>query len=144
MNFRKQFESKSPGFQMAPMIDIVFILLIFFMVATIYAQWEAKIGVTVPTASSGVQTGRTPGEIIINLDSEGTIFVNNVQMKPERLNQLLLQIAQTFKGQPVIIRADQKTNYEYVVRVLDICRNVNVSNISFATLSPENPEEPSQ
>ena len=74
MNFRKNMQSNSPGFQMAPMIDIVFLLLIFFMVATIYAQWESKIGITVPIAETGEQTGRTPGEIIINIDNTGAVL----------------------------------------------------------------------
>ena len=125
---------------MAPMIDIMFLLLIFFMVATIYAQWETKIGINVPTAETGAQTGRTPGEVIINLDKEGQIYINSVQMEPERLHKLLVQIAQTFKGQPVIIRADEKTEYEDVITVLDICRKVDIWNISFATL-PKDTEE---
>ena len=137
MNFRKEFNVNSPGFQMAPMIDIMFLLLIFFMVATIYAQWETKIGINVPSADTGIQTGRTPGEVIINLDKEGTIFINSVEMEPERLHKLLAQIAQTFKGQPVIIRADKKTEYDAVIKVLDICRRVDIWNISFATLPKE-------
>ena len=122
---------------MAPMIDIMFLLLIFFMVATIYAQWETKIGINIPTAETGAQTGRTPGEVIINLDKAGKIYINSVQMEPERLHKLLSQIAQTFKGQPVIIRADKKTEYEDVITVLDICRKVDIWNISFATLAKD-------
>ena len=134
MNFRKNINTNNPGFQMAPMVDIMFLLLIFFMVATIYAQWETKIGINVPTADTGAQTGRTPGEVIINLDKEGKISINSVEMESERLHKLLTQIAQTFKGQPVIIRADEKTEYEDVIKVLDICRKVEIWNISFATL----------
>ena len=141
MNFRKEFSANNPGFQMAPMIDIMFLLLIFFMVATIYAQWETKIGINVPSADTGIQTGRTPGEVIINLDKEGIIFINSVEMEPDRLHKLLAQIAQTFKGQPVIIRADKKTEYDAVIKVLDICRRVDIWNISFATLPQENEQK---
>ncbi len=135
MNFRKELQSSSPGFQMAPMIDIVFLLLIFFMVATVYAQWESKIGITVPTADTSVQVNRTPGEIIINLDKEGGIFINSIQITPDKLYELLLQIAETFKGHPIIIRADKETDYEAVINVIDICRKVDIWNVAFATLA---------
>ncbi len=141
MNFRKDFRSESPGFQMAPMIDIVFLLLIFFMVATIYAQWETKIGITVPTTDTGTQSPRGAGEIIINLDEQGRVFINSIEMDRERLRDLLSQIGKTFKGQPVIIRADRSTDYEAVIGILDLCRQVDIWNISFATL-PNTPATP--
>ncbi len=137
MNFRKAFKTESPGFQMAPMIDIVFLLLIFFMVASIYGQWESKIGINVPTADSGVDASRTPGEIIINLDKDGNIFVNSMSFTPEKLQDLLNQIVEKFKGHPVIIRADKETDYKDVITIIDICRKVDIWNISFATLSSE-------
>jgi biopolymer transport protein ExbD len=139
MNFRKNLPQPGAGFQMAPMIDIMFLLLIFFMAAAIYAQWETRIDVTVPTASSGERSARQAGEIIINLDSEGRIFVNDVEITPARLQSLLGQVAREFKDQPIIIRADGKTPHENVVGVLDICREVDIWNIAFATL-PKKPE----
>lgn len=141
MNFRKDFDMSGPGFQMAPMIDVVFLLLIFFMVASIYAQWETKLDITVPTAQTGKQNTRSPGEIIINLDAEGRIFINSQEMTPEELQTLLSRIAITFKGHPIIIRADRTTDYEVVIQVLDICRKVDIWNIYFATLPPEKADD---
>ena len=134
MNFKKKISGQQATFQMAPMIDIMFLLLIFFMAATIFAQWETKIGITVPTADSAVRGTRKPGEVIINLDEKGKIFVNNVEMGAKRLESLLAQVAKTFLDQPVIIRADAKTHHEKVVQVLDICRKVDIWNVAFATL----------
>ncbi len=134
MNFRTDLKETNLGFQMAPMVDVVFLLLIFFMVATVYAQWETKIGLTVPTADSGIQASRNPGEIIINLDEGGKIYINSVEVSIERLHNLLSEIAETFTGQPVIIRADKKTNFESVIEVLDLCRKVDIWNVSFATV----------
>lgn len=126
---------------MAPMIDIMFLLLIFFMTSTIMARWETKIGITVPSADSGVRTTRQRGEIIINLDKAGTIIINDANMSEERLERVLKQIAETFPEQPVIIRADAKTNHEDVVTVLDICKKVDIWNISFAALEKEGSSE---
>jgi biopolymer transport protein ExbD len=141
MNFRKNLQSNHPGFQLAPMIDVVFLLLIFFMVTMIFAQWETKIGIEVPTADSSVMQTRRPGEIIVNLDKEGHIFINNVELSPDRLEALLSNIAHTFAGNPVIIRADRETNHESVMLVLDVCRKVDIWNVSFATL-PEKEDAP--
>ena len=134
MNFRKHMPPGGASFQMAPMIDILFLLLIFFMAAAIYAQWETRIDVTVPTSSTGVRAERETGEIIVNIDAQGLLFVNDVQMTPGRLASLLAEVAAEFRDQPIIIRADAKTAHENVMEVLDICRRTDIWNVAFATL----------
>ena len=134
MNFSKQRSFPQAGFQMAPMVDIMFLLLIFFMAATIFAQWESTIGITVPTVDKAVPATREPGEIIINLDEQGTIFVNSVEMDRDRLQSLLSQVAEAFAGHPVIIRADAKTQHQKVIDVLDICKTADIWNVAFATV----------
>ena len=138
MNFRKNLQSRDPGFPLAPMIDIMFLLVIFFMASAIFSQWETKIGITVPTADSSVQGARQPGEIIINLDKDGEIVINGVVTSPARLKNLLANVAERFREQPVIIRADADTPHREVIKVLDICREVDVWNVAFATLPDKN------
>jgi biopolymer transport protein ExbD len=137
MDFRKRYNREQVGFQMAPMVDIMFLLLILFMAANIFAQWETKMGITVPTADSGVKGVRQPGEVIVNIDENGLIYVNSVEMTPDRLKQLLAQVADAFRDQPVIIRADRNTKHEDVIQVLDICREVDIWNVAFASLPPK-------
>jgi biopolymer transport protein ExbD len=139
MNFRKGFQSQHSGFPIAPMIDIVFQLLIFYMVASVYAQWETKLGLAIPTATTGEQAQRTPVEIIVNLDKEGRIYVHDKEMTAARLEQLLQQISTRAEGHPVIVRADKATDFEAVIGVLDICRRLDIWNVSFATLPPTGP-----
>jgi biopolymer transport protein ExbD len=141
MNFKRRYGGAEPGFQLAPMLDLMFQLLLFFMVAAVYAHLETKMGITVPTADSGLRGSRQPGEIIINLDEAGSIFVNNVQMSLDRLGSLLGQVARTYQEQPVIIRADAKTRHEAVIGVLDTCRKADIWNIAFATLPPKAGQE---
>lgn len=135
MNFRKRFNETSPGFQMAPMVDMMFQVLIVFMAATLFAQWENVVGITLPTADSGVKPVRHR-ELIINLDAKGTIFINSVERSPAELESILGQVADAFKDQPVIVRADRLTHHEAVINVLDICRKVDIRNVAFATLPP--------
>jgi len=85
MNFRSRSKTVSMGFQLAPMIDIMFLLLCFFIAAQIYAQWETEIDITLPTAVSGDLPDRLPSEIIINIRSDGTTIVNRRELAAPEL-----------------------------------------------------------
>lgn len=137
MNFHRKYKPEMPSFQIAPMIDIVFTMLFFFMVSQIFAQWETEIEVTLPTAQSGKVPARLPGEIMINILKDGTMVVNRQVLDEAKLASLLDRIVKLFPGQPVLIRADRQTAYDHVIRVLDLCRRSDVWNISFATIAPE-------
>jgi biopolymer transport protein ExbD len=139
MNFRSKLRNDPLGFQLAPMIDVVFLLLCFFVTAQIFAQWETEIGITLPTSQSGKTPRRLPGEVILNVNSQGAVIVNNRRLSAEDLDALLTRLVQMFPGQPVVLRADQTTAYEHVIRVLDACRKADIWNISFATAVPEAP-----
>ena len=137
MNFRGKTKPVSVGFQLAPMIDIMFLLLCFFIAAQIYAQWESEIDIKLPTAKTGEVPDRLPAEIIINVRESGEIVANQRLLNPSGLNDLLERIVAIYPGQPVLIRADKRTDYEHVIGVLDLCRQVDIWNISFATSTVE-------
>lgn len=137
MNFRGRFKPVSVGFQLAPMIDIMFLLLCFFIAAQIYAQWETEIDIQLPTAATGELPDRLPTEIIINIKSDGVTVVNQRPLDAAGLSGLLERIVALYPGQPVLIRADLKTPYEHVIRTLDMCRKADIWNISFATSAVE-------
>ncbi len=136
MNFfvAKEDQMERPTIQMAPLIDIIFLLLIFFMSASIFYQLETEINITVPTASDSTEIKRAPGEIIINIRKDGTIVVNQRELTQEDLRSMLVRISQLYHGQPVIIRADRQTFHEHVIKVLDICAGADIWNVSFATM----------
>ncbi len=137
MNFRKNIQERSAGFQMAPMLDIVFILLIHFMAATVFAQWEKQVDITVPTASTATEQQRQMGELILNVNAEGQIFINGQMYSDETALSLLKQIAGAFQDQPIILRADQATSVQQLIHVMDLCRQADVWNIALATVTPQ-------
>ena len=140
MNFRRKQVSQEPGFQIAPMVDIIFQLLMFFVASQMFAQWETEIDINLPTAQTGKTLGRLPGEIIINVLKDGTVVVNRQPMDGESLRGLLARIVEMFPGQTVLVRADKTTAYEHIIRVLDLCRQADIWNVSFATAwSKESP-----
>ncbi len=137
MNFRKRINHTTGSFQMAPLMDIVFLILIWFISASIYAKWETKITVKVPTAKTGKYSKRFPGEIILNISKDGKTYMNSTQVSNQRLKKLLTELTKVFPNQPVIIRADKKSPYEYTINVLDICKQSGINIISFATIQQD-------
>ena len=134
INFEpSEFEKQRPAFQMTPMIDIMFLNLIFFMALFVYFQFETELNISVPKAREATEAKRTPGEIVINIMKDGTVVVNQKRLSAEELGALLKKTAEWYPGQAVILRADEKTYHEFVIRVLDQCANAKIWNISFAT-----------
>ncbi len=123
--------------QLAPMIDIVFLLLIFFIVTWQYTRSETELSVSVPTAEEGVQKSRSRGEIIISVLADGTIRVEGNSVNFSQLREKLTAIAKQYKNQPVRIRGDGGVSYQRIVEVIDTCQKSGIWNISFATQRPE-------
>ena len=137
MNFQKKTQATpNPGVPLTPMIDVVFLLLCFFVTSQIFAQWETEIDIALPTAATGDMPQRLPGEVIINVLADGTAVVNGQALDDAQLRAMMDRLVKLFPGQPVLLRADKTTAYEHVVRVLDSCRQADIWNISFATLAP--------
>jgi biopolymer transport protein ExbD len=133
MNFKKNNSGPEQTFQIAPMIDVIFLLLAFFMASQIFSQWETEIDITLPTAQTSEQPDRIPGEIIINIRDDGAVVVNQLEMDDAALDGLLNRIVEQFSDWAVLIRADRETRYEDVIDVLDACRRADIWNVSFAT-----------
>ena len=133
MNFRKDKRSRAPAVQMASLMDIVFLLLCFFVTSSVFSQWETEVAITLPTAKSATIPGRMPGEIILNLNADGKVSVNGHALSLEEVTARLSRIAENFPGQPVVIRADKTCSYETLMSLIDACRTANVWNFSLAT-----------
>jgi biopolymer transport protein ExbD len=135
-----KFSNRQPEpatMQLAPMIDIVFLLLIFFIVTWQYTRSETELSVSVPSAEEGVQKNRSRGEIIINILSDGSIKVEGSNVNLTQLREKLTAVAKQFKNQPVRIRGDGSVSYQRIVEVIDTCQKAGIWNISFATQRPE-------
>jgi len=133
MNFLRKNPATLPEFQLAPMIDMVFLLLCFFITNAVFSQWEYEIDVKLPTATTGKLEGRLPGDIIVNVTRDGALTVNHVTLTREELLDRLSSLAMLYPGQSVVIRADRETAYENVMAVIDLCRRADIWNLLFAT-----------
>lgn len=128
--------------QLAPFIDVILFLLIFFLLTWNISRYEAELSVSLPVAEKGEVSKRMPGEILVNVDELGQIIVNRRVLKPEELKNILVQVAKDYPDQAVILRGDKRTPYQDIIRVIDICKSAQVWNIAFTTKDPEAPQEP--
>ena len=102
-------KSEPIQFQLAPMIDVVFLLLCFWVVMSLYSQWESEVPITLPTAATAENPQRLQGEIIINVFADGGYVVNGRRLNSESLGDLLIRVSDLFPGQPVVVRGDEET-----------------------------------
>lgn len=119
---------------LAPMIDVVFLLLVFFMVATTFVEKEKEMGVDLPSASTGAEPAPAPTEIVINLLRDGTMKVAGRELSRDQLVAELERAARVDRETPVTIRGDKDVPYQRVVGVMDTCRATGLLNIGLMTL----------
>ena len=133
MKFNVQSSSKAQQLALTSMLDVIFLLLCFFVTVSVFSQWENEISITLPQAKTSDEPDRLPGEIVVNLFADGAIKVNGNAMTLADLGERLKKLSRFYPGQAVIIRSDKETKYENLVRLLDTCRDSDIWNFSFAT-----------
>jgi len=133
MKFSRNGRSKPAALALTSMLDVIFLLLCFFVTASVFSQWESEITIQLPSARSADEPDRLPGEIIANVSKDGTVRVNGAPLSLDELGARLSRIAKFYPGQAVILRADRDTRYESLVKVIDTCREAVVWNFSLAT-----------
>ncbi len=128
------------SFQLAPMIDIVFLLLLFFLVTYQITEQEKDNRVSVPTSSQGVQSSRVANEIVINITKEGEITISGQAFTKESLRKKLEKIVEASRlagekadNQPVRIRTDADTSAQTMFEVMDEVLKAGIWNIRFAS-----------
>jgi biopolymer transport protein ExbD len=108
--------------EMMPMIDMVFLLLIFFLVATTFQQTEREMQIALPFANSSAPISSLLREFVINVDADGTIIVGGRTVEPDDLRTMVTQAVAANPEQKVTVRGDRSTSYANIVRVLDVCK----------------------
>ena len=133
MRFARKNRSRAPGLALTSMLDVIFLLLCFFVTVSVFSQWESEIAIKLPSAETAEEPNRLPGEIIVNLAKDGKVSVNGAALTLGSLQERLARVSKFYPDQAVIIRADQAVRYELLVGVIDTCRAAGVWNFSFAT-----------
>ena len=120
---------------LTPLIDVVFLLLIFFMVSTTFEK-TSKLKIDLPEASNKA-TQQVNKKIVIGIDVKGRYYINERQLVNTQLKTLklaLLKISGDNKDIPIVLRADAKTPHQSVVTAMDAASQVGLTRLSISTL----------
>lgn len=110
-----------------PLADVLFNLLIFFLLATTIAQVEREMNVALPSAAAAAPISQELREIIINVDAQGAIRVGGRQVQPDELRAQIETAVKANPRQKVSIRGDRATAYANIARALDICKGAGIT-----------------
>ncbi|MBL4832478.1 MAG: biopolymer transporter ExbD [Alcanivorax sp.] len=138
MNFRRQSKEEL-SVNLTPLIDIVFLLLIFFMVSTTFTK-ESQLNISLPEASAEL-SDVPPASIEILITDAGTYSINGQSLVNNQLDTLKKGITKVLEGRdtaPVVISADAKATHESVVRAMDAAGQLGLINLSITTRQPAN------
>jgi biopolymer transport protein ExbD len=130
-----RFNRGSPfALSMTSLIDVVFLLLIFFLVASRFEQEERDMDINLPRASEAQPTISAHRELFVNVTKDGDFVVDGRQLSLDNLQQKLADAYRTNPGQQrVIIRADRDSRTAHLVAVMNACNKANIRNYSVAT-----------
>lgn len=138
MKLRQQVREE-PDVNLTPLIDVVFLLLIFFMVSTTFNK-ESELSIDLPTANGAVAE-KHQVQIEISIDAEGHYAINNERLVNEQLKTLkdaIIKVAADERELPLIISADGRASHQSVVTAMNAARQLGFTHLTFATkISPE-------
>lgn len=129
--------SLDEGINLTPLLDIIFNLVFFFLLATTLRQHEAALNVDLPEAGETAQTQPQDADtIIVNVTRANVIIVNNRVMSPEELADHLRERAEAKPGLSLIVRGDSESNYQTMVRVMEAGSAAGITNLVFQVEKP--------
>ncbi len=128
-------KSEDPEISLTSLIDVVFLLLIFFMVSTTFEQ-QAVLKVDLPEASNVTLPENQPDSFELVIDPKGQYYLNDRQLmdgRPSTLRAAFEEAAGEKRDVPIILRADAETPHHFVVTAMDVTAQLGFTRLSIAT-----------
>jgi biopolymer transport protein ExbD len=137
MKFRKRADPHILGFQIAPMVDILLVLLCFFIVTWSFARKENELDVKVPAAQNATDSNPVMNQTVLNVRADGGVVWNRKPIALPELALKLKELSGLFPDYAIIVRGDERVPFRFIAAVLDTCREAKIWNVAFATSKPE-------
>jgi len=134
MRFEDQFADEDPGLNLTPMIDVVFLLLIFFMLASTFMDPERDINLDLPTSSEAGTLTEETEDLVVNVMQDGSTMLDGAILDDSGLISAFRQAAAKDPEVQVTIRGDRLTAHQNIVKVMDYCGIAGLSNLAISTI----------
>jgi biopolymer transport protein ExbD len=128
----KSLPLDEPTINLTTMLDVVMLLIIFFMIGTQFTEEERQYDIKLPTVADVTALTGQPDEIIVNVNAEGQITIRTEPKSLVEAEALLLAARERFPGQAVVVRGDGRGQYQYVMDVMAAARRAGIRNLSLA------------
>lgn len=128
----KTYQEDQPTLNLTPMIDVVFLLIIFFMVGTKFTELERKIGLEVPQVSDVSALTAAPEKRVINVYRDGSVTIDRSVVSLPELQNLLQASRREYDNLSVLIRGDADGPFQNVASVLATCRHAGIKDMSIS------------
>ena len=135
--------SEDPNIDLTSLIDVVFLLLIFFMVSTTF-EHPTRLKVDLPEASTAQHNANAPEILELVIDSDGRMFLNDRQLVDSREQTLIAAFNDAVgqdRSQPLVLRADRLTAHHFVVTAMDVAAQLGFTNLSIAAEQADGPAQ---
>ena len=120
-----------------PLIDVVFLLLIFFLVASRFSEEERQLDLNLPSVSEAMSATAEINEIVINIDAQGKYFIDGAFRPLEQVETILNRAKNNNPlSQSVVIRADKKAEWDAVAAAMNLCKKVGIEDFTATTDDP--------
>ncbi len=137
--FARPRKKRSPRIEIIPMVDVMFLLLVFYVLSSLAMSQNKGIQVALPAASTG-QASAVPQMVVVTVDSQGQVFLMQDKLEVAELAAKVQQLAATRAGgmealqkDGIVLNADQTSQMKQTVAVMDQLRQVGVYNFSIST-----------
>jgi biopolymer transport protein ExbD len=134
MRFEDQFADEDPGLNLTPMIDVVFLLLIFFMLASTFLDPERDINLDLPKSSEAGTLAEETNDLVVNVMEDGSTVIDGELLDDSGLMAALRQAAALDPEMQVTIRGDRLTALQGIVKVMDYSGIAGLSNLAISTI----------
>lgn len=128
----KTQEMEEPSLNLTPMIDIVLLLVIFFMVGTKFTNSESQYEIVLPTVTDAQPLTALPDEIIVTVAADGALYLGQTETSMAALEAELRAAKERYADQAVVIRGDGNGPYQHVMTILNLCKRVRIHNVQLA------------
>ncbi|MEY2597916.1 MAG: Biopolymer transport protein ExbD/TolR [Verrucomicrobiota bacterium] len=135
MKLRKRQEPATVAFQIAPMVDILLVLLCFFVITWSLARKENELDVRLPAADASHESNPVINQAVLNVKADGTVIFDRKPISQSALLERLMDLAAISPDYAIILRGDVETSFDNIMRVLNTCQKAKIWNISFSALN---------